>query len=69
MRRPARAVAAGAAGPVWLAEHTQAGRVLGHSDDLEALFAPDPWLLDFVRSGHVGWRPYAEAPTAQRRRL
>lgn len=69
VRRPARAVAAGAAGPVWLAEHTQAGRVLGHSDDLEALFAPDPWLLDFVRSGHVGWRPYAEAPTAQRRRL
>lgn len=70
VRRPAREVAEAAPGPVWLAEHAgAAGRPLGHSEDLPALFAPDSWLLEFVRTGEVGWGPYRESGEAHRREL
>jgi len=70
VRRPARAVAAGAPGPVWLAEHVRTGgSPLGHSEDLPALFAPDPWLLRFIRTGEVGWAPFADGGHVKRRSL
>ena len=58
-------VAEGAPGPVWLAEHTDAY----HSQDLTPLFrgALQPWLLEFVRTGEVGWPRYDENRTAIRR--
>ena len=70
VRRPARAVAAGAPGPVWLAEHVRpGGSPLGHSEDLPALFAPDPWLLRFIRTGEVGWASFADGGHVERRSL
>ncbi|GAA1183849.1 Carboxylesterase [Corynebacterium glaucum] len=64
-RRFADMVAEGAPGPVWLAEHTDTF----HSQDLTPLFrgALQPWLLEFVRSGEVGWPRYDENRTAIRR--
>lgn len=71
VRRHVDAVAEHAPGPVWLAEHVG----YAHAEDLSGMFAPDPWLLTFLRTGDVGWPEYgvsgrgavrrreAEAPT------
>lgn len=66
VRRFVDTVAEKAPGPVWLAEHTG----YTHAADLTSMFAPDPWLLTYLRTGEVGWPQY-EPPTrhAARRRV
>ena len=65
-RRFVDAVAEGAPGPVWVAEHPG----YAHSGDLEPLFAPDAWLLEYVRTGEVGWPEYEQPDRlAARRRI